>query len=53
MYHQQEEHQVLHHQVHHQVDGEQLEEIKMSVYILIPVIAVIIVGYWIFFGGDE
>jgi hypothetical protein len=25
----------------------------MSVYILIPVIAVIIVGYWIFFGGDE
>jgi len=48
MYHQQKEHQV-----HHQVDGEQLEEIKMSVYILIPVIAVIIVGYWIFFGGDE
>jgi len=30
MYHQQEEHQVLHHQVHHQVDGEQLEEIKMN-----------------------
>ena len=52
MYHQQEEHQVLHHQVHHQVDGEQLEEIKMSVYILIPVVAVIIVGYWIFFGGE-
>jgi len=25
----------------------------MSVYILIPAIAVIIVGYWIFFGGDE